>query len=74
MKFVWIGMIDDIENAVKDAKNSKHLSKSQNATEGMHKPSHDSVIIHPLGIIHTFGTSIVGATVTVLVAGALKPA
>jgi hypothetical protein len=67
-----IRSIDDIENAVKYANNSKHLPKSQNTINDIHMSSHDSVIIRLLGIV--YGSSIVGAVATVLVVGALKPA
>jgi len=40
----------DIENAVKYARNSEHLSRTQNATCGNQMSSHNSVITHPWGI------------------------
>jgi hypothetical protein len=43
--------IDDIENAIKYAKNSEHHSKFQNAINDIHMSSYDSIILHPWGII-----------------------
>lgn len=61
----------DIRNAVKYARNSEHLSRTQNATCGNPMSSPDSVIIHPY---HAFGTSIAGAGARGVAAGALNPA
>jgi len=41
----------DIKNAVKYARNSEHLSKTQDAIHSNQVSSHDSVIIHPQGIM-----------------------
>jgi len=43
--------IVDIENAIKYAKSSEHHSKTQNAINGIHISSYDSIIFHPWGII-----------------------
>jgi hypothetical protein len=74
LNVVWLSMRNDIDNAAQYAKISKHLSNSQNATDGIHISSCNSIFIRSEGIVYTFGTSIVGTAVVVLVAGALKPA